>query len=67
MAGSVLVERLASIGQKVLIVESRDHIGGNCYDFYDEHGIFVPIPMRFLNTFLDLQSGATMSTQYEQK
>ena len=41
MAGSVLAERLASVGKKVLVVESRDHIGGNCYDFYDEHGILV--------------------------
>jgi len=41
MAGSVLAERLASIGQRVLVVESRNHIGGNCYDFYDEYGILV--------------------------
>ena len=40
--GSVLAERIASqLGQKVLIVEQRDHIGGNAYDYHDEHGILV--------------------------
>ena len=27
--------------KKVLLVEKRDHIGGNCYDYYDEHGILI--------------------------
>lgn len=41
-AGSVLAERLASIGdQKVLIVDQRDHIGGNAYDYYNKDGILV--------------------------
>lgn len=41
-AGSVLAERLANVlGQKVLIVEKRSHIGGNAYDHYDDHGILV--------------------------
>lgn len=40
-AGSVLAERLNSIGKKVLIVEKRDHIGGNCYDYYDGTGVLV--------------------------
>ena len=41
-AGSVMAERLASqLNKKVLIVEKRDHIGGNAYDEYDEHGILV--------------------------
>ena len=32
-AGSVLAERLASVAnKKVLLVEQRDHIGGNAYD-----------------------------------
>jgi len=25
----------------VLIIEKRDHIGGNCYDFIDENGILM--------------------------
>ena len=41
-AGTVLAERLASqLDQRVLIIEKRRHIGGNCYDYYDEQGILV--------------------------
>jgi len=41
-AGSVLAERLASnAGKKVLIVDTRNHIGGNAYDFYNEAGILI--------------------------
>jgi UDP-galactopyranose mutase len=41
ISGAVLAERYASIGKKVLILEKRNHIGGNCYDFIDENGILV--------------------------
>lgn len=41
ISGLTLAERYASTGKKVLVIEARDHIGGNCYDFYDEHGILV--------------------------
>lgn len=40
-SGSVLAERFASIGRKVLLVERRGHTGGNAYDHYDENGILV--------------------------
>lgn len=41
-AGSVMAERLASEqNKKVLVVEKRNHIAGNAYDEYDEHGILV--------------------------
>lgn len=41
-AGSVLAERLATQAhKKVLIIDKRNHIGGNTYDYYDEHGILV--------------------------
>jgi UDP-galactopyranose mutase len=41
-AGSVLAERLAAGGNKrVLICDKRNHIGGNAYDHYNEHGILV--------------------------
>lgn len=41
-AGCVLAERIATeLDGKVLIVESRDHIGGNAYDFYNEAGLLV--------------------------
>ncbi|MDW7773256.1 MAG: UDP-galactopyranose mutase [Desulfobulbaceae bacterium] len=42
LAGSVLARQLAEIGGKrVLLVEKRTHIGGNCYDSYDRHGVLV--------------------------
>ena len=38
----VLAERLATqLSQRVLIVEQRNHIGGNAYDYHNEHGILV--------------------------
>ncbi|HEX8243323.1 MAG TPA: UDP-galactopyranose mutase [Longimicrobium sp.] len=41
-AGSVLAERLAAgAGKRVLLVEQRNHIGGNAYDHYDDAGILV--------------------------
>ena len=41
-AGSVLGERIASqLGRTCLIVEKRNHIGGNAYDRYDEAGVLV--------------------------
>ena len=42
LAGGVLAERLANgMGKKVLIIDKRDHIGGNTFDFYNEAGILV--------------------------
>jgi UDP-galactopyranose mutase len=41
ISGSVLAERFANNNKQVLIIEKRDHIGGNCYDFYNEDGILV--------------------------
>ena len=41
-AGSVLAERIASQrGESVLLVDRRNHIGGNAYDWHDEAGILV--------------------------
>ncbi len=41
-AGSVLAERLANVSEKkVLIVDQRDHIGGNAYDYYNKDGILI--------------------------
>lgn len=41
VAGSVAARELAESGRKVLVLEQRDHIGGNCYDEPDEHGILI--------------------------
>lgn len=41
-AGAVIAERLASVAdKKVLLVDRRNHIGGNAYDHYNEHGILI--------------------------
>ncbi len=41
-AGSVIAHKLATEqNKKVLIVEKRSHIGGNCYDFVDGNGINI--------------------------
>lgn len=40
-AGAVLGRQLAEKGKHVLILEQRDHIGGNCYDVKDEHGVLI--------------------------
>jgi len=41
-AGSVIAERLArKFNKRVLICDRRNHIGGNAYDHYNEHGILV--------------------------
>ncbi len=41
VAGSVAARELAESGRSVLVLEQRDHIGGNCYDEPDEHGILI--------------------------
>ncbi len=41
-AGSVLAERLATkAGKKILILDKRNHIGGNTYDYYNNDGILI--------------------------
>jgi UDP-galactopyranose mutase len=41
-AGSVLAERLANVlGQRVLVVDKRPHIGGNAYDRHDDAGVLI--------------------------
>src|SRR5438128_8480240 len=41
-AGSVVAERLASQrGLSVLVIDRRDHIAGNAFDYLDAHGVLV--------------------------
>lgn len=41
-AGIVMAERIANVlGQEVMIIEKRNHIGGNCYDYHDENGVLI--------------------------
>jgi UDP-galactopyranose mutase len=41
-SGATLAERLASrSGKRILLVDKRNHIGGNAYDCYDEAGVLI--------------------------
>ena len=40
-AGAVVARKLAEKNQKVLMIEQRNHIGGNCYDEKDDQGILI--------------------------
>jgi UDP-galactopyranose mutase len=41
ISGITIARVLAEAQKKVLIVDKRSHIGGNCYDYYDGHGILI--------------------------
>lgn len=41
LSGAVIARELAEKGFYVQILEKRNHIGGNMYDYVDEHGILV--------------------------
>ncbi len=42
LAGLTMAERIANeLDEKVLVIEKRNHIGGNVYDSYNEEGILI--------------------------
>lgn len=41
ISGAVLAERYANQGKKVVVIEKRNHIAGNCFDYYNQDGILV--------------------------
>ncbi len=42
ISGVVLAERFANVlNKKVLVLEKRNHVGGNCYDYINSDGILV--------------------------
>lgn len=41
LSGAVIARYMAEQGKKVELWERRDHIGGNMYDYMDEHGFLV--------------------------
>ncbi len=42
LAGLTMAERIANVlDEKVLVIEKRNHIGGNIYDSYNEDGILI--------------------------
>lgn len=40
-AGAVSARILAEAGRRVLVVDKRNHIGGNAFDKYDENGVLI--------------------------
>ena len=42
-AGCTVARKLAEQGKRVLILEKKDHIAGNCYDATDEHGVLIHV------------------------
>ena len=42
-AGCVAARELAEQGKKVLIIEKKNHIAGNCYDEKDEYGVLIHV------------------------
>lgn len=56
LTGCVLAERLADQGKKVLIIEKRNHIAGNCYDYFDKNtAILDQAILNALNVFSEIQ------------
>lgn len=41
LSGMIVARELANHGKKVHIIERRNHIGGNIYDYRDENGILI--------------------------
>jgi len=38
LSGAVLAERFATQDKKkILVIDKREHVGGNCYDYIDEN------------------------------
>jgi len=42
-SGLVLAERLGSLGNRCLVIEKRNHIGGNCHDRTDRNGLLYHV------------------------
>lgn len=41
ISGATIARRAAEAGKRVLVVEARDHVAGNCHDAVDRHGLRV--------------------------
>lgn len=42
ITGAVLARNIVdTLGEKVLIIDKKNHIGGNCYDYKDDNGITI--------------------------
>ena len=41
MTGAVAARHLAEAGRSVLVIDQRHHVGGNCFDSPDKHGVLI--------------------------
>lgn len=41
MTGACAARCLAEAGARVLVIDSREHVGGNCHDTEDAHGVLI--------------------------
>lgn len=41
LSGTVIARELAQHGHQITMIDKRDHIAGNCYDYVNEHGIRI--------------------------
>ena len=39
MAGLTCAQQLSEAGKRVICIDKREYVGGNCADFYNEHGV----------------------------
>lgn len=40
-AGAVIAERCAAAGRSVVVIDKREHVGGNAFDELDGHGVLI--------------------------
>lgn len=40
-AGSVMARQLADAGNRLLVIDQRNHVGGNAFDYVNAHGLLV--------------------------
>ena len=40
-AGATVARKLADAGKSILVIEKRNHIGGNAYDYYNGDGVLI--------------------------
>ncbi|MEI8346579.1 MAG: UDP-galactopyranose mutase [Pseudomonadota bacterium] len=65
-AGATCARLLADAGYKVDLYDKRNHVGGNCYDQYDPHGVLIhPYgPHYFRTDSYELLSWLSQFTQW---
>lgn len=41
ISGASIARFLVGNNDKVVIIDQKDHVGGNCYDYFDSNGIDI--------------------------